>query len=142
MYAYKAIFPGNSVISCYEHICAWINYIKVVDLRKSDYRHNFRCKCGFCQGLSQFQECVCCSEIDCCLWSLKTMKRLRQRDSSYLHNTSGVTVICVSPCYVYPHTHIPSDMCIPRGGTINTDAHQRHNKEKSSLAKENAVDII
>ena len=90
MYAYKAIFPGNSIISCYEHICAWINYIKVVDLRKSDYRHNFRCKCGFCQGLSQFQECVCCSEIDCCLWSLKTMKRLRQKDSFYLHNTSGI----------------------------------------------------
>ena len=53
-----------------------------------------------------------------------------------------VTVICVSPCYVYPHTHIPSDMCIPGGGTINTDAHPRHNKEISSLAKENAVDII
>ena len=90
MYAYKAIFQGSSVISCYEHICAWINYVKVVDLRKSDYRHNFTCKCGFCQGLSQFQECVCCSEIDCCLWSLKTMKRLRQNDSSYLHNTSGI----------------------------------------------------
>ena len=25
----------------------------------------------------------------------------------------GVTVICVSPWYVYPRTHIPSDMCIP-----------------------------
>ena len=24
-----------------------------------------------------------------------------------------VTVICVSPWYVYPRTHIPSDMCIP-----------------------------
>ena len=88
MYAYKAIFPGNSVISCYEHICAWINYIKVVDLRKSDYRHNFRCKCGFCQGLSQFQECVCCSEIDWVAFVAKTMKRLRQKDSACLHNTT------------------------------------------------------
>ena len=26
---------------------------------------------------------------------------------------SVVTVICVSPWYVYPRTHIPSDMCIP-----------------------------
>ena len=42
---------------------------------------------------------------------------------------------CVSPWYVYPHTHIPSDMCIPGGDTINTDAHPRHNKEISSLAK-------
>ena len=25
-----------------QHICAWMNYIKVVDLRKSDYRHNFK----------------------------------------------------------------------------------------------------
>ena len=25
----------------------------------------------------------------------------------------GVTVICVSPWYVYPRIHIPSDMCIP-----------------------------
>ena len=24
---------------------------------------------------------------------------------------------------MYPHTHIPSDMCIPGGDTINTDAH-------------------
>ena len=41
----------------------------------------------------------------------------------------GVTGICVSPWYVYPRTHIPSDMCIPGGDTINTDAHPRHNKE-------------
>ena len=34
---------------------------------------------------------------------------------------SGVTVICVSPWYVYPRTHITSDMCIPRGDTQNTD---------------------
>ena len=54
----------------------------------------------------------------------------------------GVTVICVSPLYVYPRTHIPSDMCIPGGDTINTDAHPRHNKEISSLAKGNVVDII
>ena len=44
--------------------------------------------------------------------------------------------------YVYPHTHIPSDMCIPGGDTINTDAYPRHNKEISSLAKGNVVDII
>ena len=37
---------------------------------------------------------------------------------------------------MYPRTHIPSDMCIPGGDTINTDAHPRHNKEISSLAKE------
>ena len=55
---------------------------------------------------------------------------------------TGVTVICVSPWYVYPRTHIPSDMCIPGGDTINTDAHPRHNKEISSLAKGNVVDII
>ena len=29
---------------------------------------------------------------------------------------------------MYPHTHIRSDMCIPGGDTINTDAHPRHNK--------------
>ena len=34
------------------------------------------------------------------------------------------------------------DMCIPGGDTINTDAHPRHNKELSSLAKGNIVDII
>ena len=28
-------------------------------------------------------------------------------------NVAGVTVICVSPWDVYPHTHITSDMCIP-----------------------------
>ena len=33
----------------------------------------------------------------------------------------GVTVICVSPWYVYSRTHITSDMCIPRGDTQNTD---------------------
>ena len=32
-------------------------------------------------------------------------------------------------------------MCIPGGHTINTDAHPRHNKEISSLAKGNIVDI-
>ena len=47
-----------------------------------------------------------------------------------------IPVICV------PHTHIPSDMCIPGGDTINTDAHPRNNKEISSLAKGNVVDII
>ena len=48
----------------------------------------------------------------------------------------------VSQWYVYPRTHIPSDMCIPGGDTINTDAHPRNNKEISSLAKGNVVDII
>ena len=37
-------------------------------------------------------------------------------------NSAAVTVICVSPWYVYPHTHITSDMCIPGGDTQNTDA--------------------
>ncbi|CAH3020062.1 unnamed protein product [Porites evermanni] len=42
----------------------------------------------FCQGLSQFQECVCCSEIDWVAFVAKTMKRLRQKDSACLHNTT------------------------------------------------------
>ena len=35
-----------------------------------------------------------------------------------------------------------SDMCIPGGDTINTDSHPRNNKEISSLAKGNVVDIM
>ena len=55
---------------------------------------------------------------------------------------TGVTVVCVSPWYVYSHTHMPGDMCIPGGDTINTDTHPRHNKERSSLSTGNVVDII
>ena len=38
-------------------------------------------------------------------------------------NILPVTVVCVSPRHVYPHTHITSDsdMCIPGGDTQNTD---------------------
>ena len=35
---------------------------------------------------------------------------------------TGVTVICVSPCYVCPRTHITSDMCFPGKETQNTEA--------------------
>ena len=45
--------------------------------------------------------------------------------------------ICVSSGYVYPYTHIPSDMYIP-GGDVNTDAYPWWNKEISSLAKGNS----
>ena len=37
---------------------------------------------------------------------------------------------------MYPHTHIPSDLCIPGGDTINTDAHPRHIRKYLPLLKE------
>ena len=49
--------------------------------------------------------------------------------------------MCIPVIYVSLYTY-PGDMCIPGGDTINTDAHPRHNKEISSLAKGNVVDII
>jgi hypothetical protein len=33
---------------------------------------------------------------------------------------ANVTVIWVSPCFVYPHTSIPRDKSIPGGDTYNT----------------------
>ena len=35
---------------------------------------------------------------------------------------AGVAVICVPPWYVYPRTHITSDMCTPGRDTQNTEA--------------------
>ena len=36
--------------------------------------------------------------------------------------TAPVAVICVPPWYVYPRTHITSDMCTPGRDTQNTEA--------------------
>ena len=47
--------------------------------------------------------------ITCWFDSGLTLKMLTWLPSKQL----GVTVICVSPWYVYPRTHITSNMCIP-----------------------------
>ena len=39
------------------NVCLYY-YIKVIHLRKSNYRHNFRCKCGFCRCLNRLWVCL------------------------------------------------------------------------------------
>ena len=39
------------------NVCLYY-YIKVIHLRKSNYRHNFRRKCGFCRCLNRLWVCL------------------------------------------------------------------------------------
>ena len=48
---------------------------------------------------------------------------MKKNQFKYLHFCKEITDLLVSQLYVYPHTHITSDMCIPTGDTQNTEAH-------------------
>ena len=63
--------------------------MKVVLLRKSDYRHNFKCECGFCQRLNRFQECVCCLDNDCSALVAKNEETIEPEGFRlFVHNTT------------------------------------------------------